>query len=146
MPEQSYIWEEENRYFNVITVPVFVGYNLLGTLSYGLPIRHQEAIQLSDDVGMDVIFFVNDRIIAESFGTLSSSDQGIISQSMFEASYAVLTSNQASTSEISLNEETWLIYLAPMFDNYQGFEGIKGYYGVAKSLDLALGPYITYNC
>ena len=140
MPEQSYIWEEENRYFNVITVPVFVGYNLLGTLSYGLPIRHQEAIQLSDDVGMDVIFFVNDRIIADSFGTLSSSDQGIISQSMFEASYAVLTSNQASTSEISLNEETWLIYLAPMFDNYQGFEGIKGYYGVAKSLDLALGP------
>ncbi len=140
MPEQSYIWEEGNRYFNVITVPVFVGFNLLGTLSYGLPIRHQEANQLSDDIGMEVIFFVNDRIIAESFENLSLNDQNIVSQSMFEASYDVLTSNQSSTSEITLNDETWLIYLAPMFENYQSFDGIKGYYGVAKSLNVALGP------
>ncbi len=140
MPNQPFIWEENGRYFNVITLPIFAGFNQLGTLTYGLPIREQEAIQLSNDVGLEVIFFVDDQIIAESFENLPEADEQIVSRRMFEASYEVLNTNEASTSEITLNSETWLIYLAPMFQNRAGFEGIKGYYGVAKSLDDALGP------
>lgn len=140
MPNQSYIWQENSRYFNVITIPIFARNNLLGTLTYGLPIRQQEAIQLGGDIGMDIIFFVDDQIIASTQTGLTIEDQNFVNKEMFEASYQVLTSNEAYTTEITLNGETWLIYLAPMLQNNIGFEGIRGYYGVAKSLNMALEP------
>lgn len=140
MPTQSYIWRENGRYFNVITVPIFAGFNVTGTLTFGLPIRQQEAEQLAKDIGMEVLFFVDDEIIAGSFTGMSSDNLVFLNQRMFEASYDVLTTNKASSSEITLNSETWLIYLAPMLQNVSEFEGIRGYYGVAKSLDEALIP------
>ncbi len=33
-PEQSFIWAENGRYFNVITMPIFTRFNLLGTLAW----------------------------------------------------------------------------------------------------------------
>ncbi len=140
MPTQSYIWQENGRYFNVITVPIFAGFNVTGTLTFGLPIRQQEAEQLAQDIGMEVLFFVDDEIIAGSFIGMSPENLVFLNQRMFEASYDVLTTNKASSSEITLNSETWLIYLAPMLQNVSEFEGIRGYYGVAKSLDEALIP------
>ncbi len=139
-PAQSYIWAENGRYFNVITMPIFAGFNSLGTVSFGLPIRLEEANQLSKDIGMDVIFFVDDAIIADTFDALSSPDQEILEQSIHTSSFNVLQMNEAATSEIVINHEQWLVYLAPMYNDNASFSGIKGYFGIAKSLDEALLP------
>ncbi|MBO6793806.1 MAG: HAMP domain-containing protein [Balneolaceae bacterium] len=139
-PAQSYIWAENARYFNVITMPIFAGFNSLGTVSFGLPIRQEEANQLSKDIGMDVIFFVDDAMIANTFDALSPSDQEILEQSIHTSSFNVLQMNEAATSEIVIDHEQWLIYLAPMFNDNASFSGIKGYFGIAKSLDEALLP------
>ena len=140
MPTQTYIWKENERYFNVISIPIWTGYNLIGSLTYGLPIRQLEAEQLSRDIGMDVIFYVDDKIVAETFGNISADDKNGLNKKFHDATYEVLTSYQASTSEILLNSENWLIYLAPMFHLNDEVQGIKGYYGVAKSLTNALIP------
>tara|TARA_R110000868_G_scaffold408293_5_gene691024 strand:+ start:58247 stop:60022 length:1776 start_codon:yes stop_codon:yes gene_type:complete len=140
MPTQSYIWKENQRYFNVITIPIWAGYTLIGTLSYGLPIRQIETEQLSRDIGMEVIFYVNDKLIATTLDGLSKTDFDQLNRNVHEATYEVLKSQLAKTSEISLDNETWLIYLAPMFEMDDELAGIKGYYGVAKSLDEALLP------
>ena len=89
---------------------------------------------------MDVIFYVDDKIVAETFGNISADDKNGLNKKFHDATYEVLTSNQASTSEILLNSENWLIYLAPMFQLNDEVQGIKGYYGVAKSLTNALIP------
>ncbi len=140
MPDQTYIWKENDRYFNVITIPIWAGYNLVGTLSYGLPIRQIETEQLSRDIGMEVIFYVDDRLIATSLKNLMEQDENLLNKRVHEDTYEVLKSKSAQTSEISINGETWLVYLAPMFQLDDEVTGIKGYYAVAKSLSRALIP------
>ncbi len=140
MPTQTYIWKENQRYFNVITIPIWAGYSLIGTLSYGLPIRQIETEQLSKDIGMEVIFYVNDKLIATTLNGLSKSDFNQLNKNVHEATYEVLKSQRAETSEIPLNNEQWLVYLAPMFELDDNLANIKGYYGVAKSLNEALQP------
>ncbi len=139
-PAQSYIWAENGRYFNVITMPIFAGFNSLGTVSFGLPIRQEEANQLAQDIGMDVLFYVDDAMIADTFDSLSSADEDILEKSIHTSSFNVLQMNRAARSEITINNEKWLVYLAPMFNDNASFSGIKGYFGIAKSLDEALLP------
>ena len=140
MPSQTYIWKENGRYFNVITVPIWLGFNIGGTLSYGLPIRQIETEQLSRDIGMEVIFYVDDKLIATTLDDLNSEDEAELNKKVHDATFEALKSKRAQTSEITLNEETWLVYLAPMFRAQDEVEGIRGYYGVAKSLNQALIP------
>lgn len=140
MPSQTYIWKENDRYFNVITVPVWLGFNIGGTLSYGLPIRQIETEQLSRDIGMEVIFYVDDKLIATTLDNLNNEDEAQLNKKVHDATYEALKSKRAQTSEITLNDETWLVYLAPMFRSLDEVEGIRGYYGVAKSLNQALIP------
>ncbi len=140
MPAQTNIWLENERYFNVITIPIWAGYNLIGSLSFGLPIRQIETDQLSRDIGMNVIFYVDDKLISTNFRNLSTQDVNQLNKSVHDATYDVLKSKTARTSEIFLNDENWLVYLAPMFELNDEVYGIKGYYGVAKSLNQALLP------
>lgn len=140
MPTQTHIWKENDRYFNVITIPIWAGFNLVGTLSYGLPIRQIETEQLSKDIGMQVIFYVNDKLIATTFEDLNAQDQDELTKNVHETTYGILSSQIATTSQIVLNDEDWLVYLAPMLEMDDDASGIKGYYGVAKSLTQALLP------
>jgi len=140
MPNQTYIWKQNERYFNVITLPIFAGFELVGTLSYGLPIRQIEADQLSNDIGMEVIFYVNDKLIATTLTDINESDFEQLNENVHDATYEVFRTQQAQTSEIPLYNETWLVYLAPMFELDDELVGIKGYFGIAKSLNEALLP------
>ncbi|MEQ9308324.1 MAG: adenylate/guanylate cyclase domain-containing protein [Balneolaceae bacterium] len=140
MLNQPYIWKENDRYFNVISVPIWAGYTIVGTLNYGLPIRQIETQQLSSDLNMEVIFYVDDQLLATTLDGLNSDDLSVLNKKMHDATYEVLKSRRAQTSEITLNNETWLVYLAPMFKMQDEIDGIKGYYGVAKSLNQALIP------
>ncbi|MDR9419760.1 adenylate/guanylate cyclase domain-containing protein [Gracilimonas sp.] len=140
MPSQTYIWREGNRYFNVITIPIWTGYNLAGTLSYGLPIRQLEAEQLSRDIGLEVLFFVDSKLLAHSFEDLAPDDENQLAANISRDTFEVLQAREAETSEIMLGDERWLTYLAPMFNVEDDVEDIRGYYAVAKSLTDALVP------
>lgn len=140
MPTQPYIWKRGTRYFNVITIPIWTGFSLAGTLSYGLPIRQQETEQLARDIGLEVIFYVDDKLLANSFGSLSDYDREQLSKKIHDSTFETLKTKSATTSDITLNESNWLIYLAPMFRSSDNVEGIRGYYAVAKSLTEALIP------
>ncbi|MEX2604595.1 MAG: adenylate/guanylate cyclase domain-containing protein [Gracilimonas sp.] len=140
MPIQTYIWKQQDRYFNVITIPIWTGYNLIGTISYGLPIRQLETEQLARDIGLDVIFYVDNKLLNSSFNNLHPSDEVQLSQKIHEATFKVIRSQEATTTEVILADNNWLIYLAPMFNISDEVEGIRGYYAVAKSLTDALVP------
>lgn len=140
MPTQSYIWKEGQRYFNVITIPVWSGNQLEGTLSYGFPIRQIEAEQLSRDMGLEVLYYVDNQILAESFGDISREDLNSLSKNIHTASYEVLKYNEATSTEVAFGAENWLVYIAPMFESKNSIRGIDGYYAVAKSLTKELAP------
>lgn len=140
MPTQSYIWKEKGRYFNVITIPIWARYDLIGTISYGLPIRQIETEQLARDIGLEVIFYVDNKLLNSSFEDLLPADRTQLSQKIHEATFRVIRTQEATTSDVILADNDWLIYLAPMFNISDEVEGIRGYYAVAKSLTEALIP------
>jgi len=138
-PDQFYIWEQDGRYFNVITVPVWLGYDLLGTLSFGYPIRQAEAEQLSRDTGLEVLYFVQNRILTNtlSFDPVS---REAWTRDLFAATYEVVRTGEAIRTQLQTSEGAWIIYLASMLPADNAGSGISGYYVVARSLDQALEP------
>lgn len=136
-PEQAFIWESDNRYFNVITVPIFLQDRLQGTLSYGFPMRRLETEQLSHDIGMDISYFVNNRIIASSFRGDEQSLHEYLGKQIHNASFEVNMTGSAAIQDFRYNDEDWLMYLAPMHAG-SGAGGIPGYYVVARSLTAEL--------
>ncbi|MDR9415243.1 MAG: adenylate/guanylate cyclase domain-containing protein [Gracilimonas sp.] len=140
MPSQSYIWQEGQRYFNVITIPVWSGNQLEGTLSYGFPIRQAETEQLSNDMGLEVMYYVDNQLVAGSFDEISITQKNILSKNIHTATFDVLKDGQAATTEVALGSENWLVYIAPMFQKSDAARGIDGYYAVAKSLTNELIP------
>lgn len=137
LPNRANIWNEDGRYFNVITVPVFLQERLLGTLSYGFPMRQLETEQLSRDIGMEISYFVDNRLIASSFTADSDIEKEKLSRQIHNATYDVVQTGTAVTQDIRVGEENWLMYVAPMQVGLS--RGIPGYFAVAKSLTSELG-------
>lgn len=137
---QTFIWEQDGQYHNVITVPIWAGNRLQGTLSYGFPMREIETEQLSRDIGMEVSYFVGNQLIATSFDNLGRASRGKLSKHIHNASYKVLNNSEATTVELEINGENWMVYVAPMHDNIASIKGITGFYAVAKSLSQELVP------
>lgn len=137
---QTYIWKQDDRYFNVLTVPVWIGNQLQGTLSYGFPMRQIEAEQLSRDIDMEVTYFIENRLMATSFDNLAPEYRSLLSKQIHSATYDVLTTSEATTFEFETNEGRWLVYVTPMHRDVASVAGITGYYAVAKSLTSALEP------
>lgn len=137
-PERAYIWESDSRYFNVITVPVFLQDRLYGTLSYGFPMRQLETEQLSRDMGMDITYFVDNQIIASSFTNEKNTQRKELTKLIHNTTYDVLAANEAKNLDIRIDNEDWLMYVAPMQANTGSHREIPGYFMVAKSLTLEL--------
>lgn len=140
MPNQTYIWKQGERYFNVITIPVWTRNLLEGTLSYGFPMRQQETRQLSHDMGLEILYYVDNQLLTASFEDLSDANKNKLSKNIHSATYEVLDNGEATSIEVTLDDETWMVYIAPMFNTNDVLHGINGYYVVAKSLSKALVP------
>lgn len=143
-PEQTHIWEMENRYFNVVTVPILLQNRLIGTLSYGFPMRRLETLQLADDIGMEVSYFVHNKLIASSFENLTEPEKQNLSKQIHNATFEVVLSEEATGIDFKIGNEDWLVYIAPMQTNISSVRGITGFYAVARSLtsELATLRYI----
>ncbi|MEX0648476.1 MAG: adenylate/guanylate cyclase domain-containing protein [Balneolaceae bacterium] len=140
MPAQTYIWKQLNRYYNVITIPIWTDNVLAGTLSYGFPIRQLETQQLSRDMGLEVLYYVENQLLTASFEELSSVNRNKLSRYIHSATFEVFDTGEATSIEVALDDETWMVYIAPMISAQNSFQGINGYYAVAKSLTKAMAP------
>lgn len=130
-PEQAWLWEEDGRWFTVLSVPVWSGDDVMGALSLGYPIRQLEAEQLARDTGSGVGFLIDSRLVAASF---EESDTDIIARAIHSATFDVVAGNGAVAVEAVFGTEVWLLYVARMLP------GNNGFYAVGRSLTQALVP------
>lgn len=138
-PEHVFIWEQGGRYFNVVSVPIWSGNDILGTLSFGYPIRQLEAEQLSRDTGSEVSYFVDNTLLVTSM-SLNSAAKSEFARGIYGATFEVIQQNKATAVELSAGDKNWMVYVASMLPAIEGQRGIPGYYVVARSLDEALIP------
>ena len=138
-PDRIFIWEEDGRYFNVVTVPVWLGNDLLGTISYGYPIRQIETEQLSRDTGSEVTYFVDNKLLVTSM-VMNPTEKAEFSQGVYSATFEVLTQNQAVVRQVNAENNIWMVHVSSMLPITETQSGIPGYYVVARKLDEALVP------
>ncbi len=140
-PRQSFIWKQEESYFNVITIPVFLQGQVIAALSLGYPIRNVETELLAQLIEYEVSYFAENRLLATSIESLSERGR----KSLTEDIQNVLTDNQdmteGETVELDFEGERWLFYILPMVNSEQNEASSAGYYTVvAQSLTKALEP------
>ncbi len=131
-PEQAYLWEQDGRWFTVLSVPVWAGSDVMGVLSLGYPIRQLEAEQLSRDTGSKVAYLIDSKLVADAFDLADTSD--LLSRAIHAATFDVVSSNAAVLSESQIAGEDWMLYVARMLPESNGF------YAVGRSLNVALEP------
>jgi class 3 adenylate cyclase len=131
-PDLAYLWEQDGRWFTVLSVPVWAGNDVMGVLSLGYPIRQLEAEQLSRDTGSSVAFLIDSKLVVDAFDMPSEAD--VLSRAIHSASFDVVSRNEAVLSETAINGDDWLLYVARMLPESNGF------YAVGRSLTLALDP------
>jgi class 3 adenylate cyclase len=136
-PTTSTLWKQYDRFFNVISVPVYAGNRLIATLTYGFPIRRLEAVQLSKDTGQEVGYFIEDSLIVSSFDSLSDSELANLEKKVFENTFYIKRNGEAQTFELPMIEEQWLLYLTPM-NQLNEDAGLSGYYILGQSLTQQL--------
>jgi class 3 adenylate cyclase len=138
-PDRVYIWEQDGRYFNVVSVPIWSDNTLLGTLSFGFPIRQLESEQLARDTGSEVLYFIDNQLLVHSL-RLNHDSKIDWARGIYAASFEVLDQKDALIFELNTSGTTWLVYIASMLPLDEAQRGITGYYVVARSLDEALAP------
>lgn len=137
---QSYIWRQENSYYNVITLPVFLRNQIIGALSLGYPIRNFEADLLAQLIEYEVSYFVDNKLLATSIESLSEQDRRDLTSDIQNTLFDDQDLQEGTTLELDMREQQWLVYVLPMGKTGQGEAGITGYYTVAQSLTKALEP------
>ncbi len=126
------IWSVSGSFYSVVSVPIFSGDYVIGTLSYGFPYRKIEAIQLAKDIGSEVSFFIKGNMISTSFTSISEKELLNLSKNVSSAGLEVEnTSNSVSFSE-ELQDQDWQIFVTRM-KLYEGAEQPRSYYVIASS-------------
>lgn len=137
-PEHTTIWRQDDRYFNVISVPMYSGGRMLGSLSYGLPIRRAEAEFLAEDLGNQVSYFVDNHIISTSYDGLSDRALERLTQQVHNVTFDIMSRGEPVSFEQQLDGETWQVYVSPMQPPEEQREDLHGYYVVSQSLSQEL--------
>jgi adenylate cyclase len=129
---------QENKLYQIATVPILLGDELLGTLTLGLQITDDTAKELKKDTQSEITFFLENDIMASSLSPESRVD---LQKSYFSYSKEIMDMMGSDTSsyikEVKLKDERFLSTFAPIV------KGGKEIYAIAVSLDKALEPLTT---
>jgi len=139
-PSRANIWKKNGRYFNTITVPIWLKNQLLGTLTYGFPIRQVEAEQLARDFENEVSYYVDNRLLATSFIDEDKEFRERLTKKIHASTFEVGKRQGAFVTRVAGQQETYMVYVAPMQNPTRNTVGIEGYFVIAKSLTQALEP------
>ncbi|MDX1637278.1 MAG: histidine kinase dimerization/phosphoacceptor domain -containing protein [Balneolaceae bacterium] len=137
-PSQSYIWEKQEQYYNVITIPVFIQDQVIGALSLGYPIRNSEAEMLAELIEYEVSYVVDGNLLATTVPSAADAYRTQLAGTIRETFAG--GGSRAATVEMELENDRWLVYILPMGDPGNTNAAITGYYTIGKSLTEALNP------
>lgn len=137
-PQHSYIWEHENQFFNVTSVPIKNGNDIVGIVTYGFAIREREVEQISADLGMEVSIFINTSLVASSFKDLGFETKTAFSKEIYNTAYDILFTGEPTQFSFPLGEEMYQVYVTPMLPNVSDISYIPAFYVIARSYTKAL--------
>ncbi len=113
------LWAIDNEILQVVTLPIYAGESIIGTISLGSKITQVEAENLKGITNIDIHIFYADYLVASTFGENLSAEQRLDFESFLQGQRNLITSSlekrQASDAfSINLGEEEIFTYISPM--------------------------------
>jgi class 3 adenylate cyclase len=131
------IWKVYDRYFTVMSVPIWASDRVIGALSYGFPFRKEEADRLSADIGSEVSLIIDDVLVASSFSSLQADDSLRFVKAVFPAILDARRSRTAQSTEVELRGESWQVFVSPIPQSEES-ASLSSHYIIASSLTRRL--------
>lgn len=137
-PEFVSVYIEEENVFQVVSVPILLRNDILGTLTIGFKIKKEDADQLKIDTKSEVSFLLNHKIIATTLDDEQSIDLAKATFVFEDEINAVMQGKIIINSiEYELKNERYLIVFSFFEKEHKKSEAM---YAIAISLDAALEP------
>lgn len=137
-PEYVSVYIEEENVFQVVSVPILLRNDILGTLTLGFKIKKEDADQLKIDTKSEVSFLLNHKIIATTLEDEQALDLSKATYVFEEEIKAVMQGKIIINSiEYELKNERYLIVFSFL---EKGKNTSDAMYAIAISLDSALEP------
>lgn len=137
-PEFVSVYIEEENVFQVVSVPILLRNDILGTLTIGFKIKKGDADQLKIDTKSEVSFLLNHKIIATTLDDEQSIDLAKATFVFEDEINAVMQGKIIINSiEYELKNERYLIVFSFFEKEHKKSEAM---YAIAISLDAALEP------
>ncbi len=109
------IWAIENDLYQIVSVPVFSSFGVMGTITLGTPFENSDAMRLKRNTSLDVAFFLNKKLIAYSDSSVSEN-----SYLELASKYSILSDSLINNLAISepidakVNKEPVLAFISPL--------------------------------
>lgn len=137
-PENVSVYVEGNDIYQVVSVPILLSNDVLGTLTLGFRIKKEDAIQLKEDTKSEVSFFLKNQLIVTTLDEESAVDLTKAKFVFKDEIQAVISGNiKINSLEYELKDERYLIVFSFLEKEKNTSEAM---YAIAISLDAALIP------
>lgn len=131
--EGTSLWAFPDKLYEIVAVPFFTQYRLMGSLIIGFSINNQTAEEIKSMINSEVIFFLDRKVIATSFPKLEYFEKGNSLDGKFKN----------NPEQIEINDENYLTSKTPLKitnSDYRAyyiiFHSLKHYYIFLKSLSF----------
>lgn len=137
-PDKVSIYVEEENIYQVVSVPILLNNEVLGTLTLGFKIKKEDADQLKQDTKTEISFFLGHKLLTTTLDEESAVD---LTKATFTFANFMMNENnkniQENAFEYKLKDERYLIIFSGLEE-----DNSNAMYAIAISLDIALKPLI----
>jgi len=140
------LWAIENEILQVVTLPIYAGESIIGTISLGSKITQVEAQNLKGNTNIDIHIFYADHLIASTFGENITESQQSHFNAYLQNQQNLIKSSLESRKETDafsflLGEEEIFTFISPMGIGEPAFYIAS----VSKSAELKILSVLQQN-
>jgi len=140
------LWAIDNEILQVVTLPIYAGESIIGTISLGSMITQVEAENLKGNTNVDIHIFYGDHLIASTFGKSLTEGQKSHFNAYLQNQQSLIKSsleNRKATDAFSflLGEEEIFTFISPMGIGEPAFYIAS----VSKSAELKILSVLQQN-
>jgi class 3 adenylate cyclase len=139
-PEWPYLWKVGASLYQIVSVPIYAGNRIIGTLTLGTVLEDLEARQLKQQTPLDIVLFMDENIIGSSSPVYEekeyvqiAKDKEVLIDSLLAQSkisdpfrFQINTEEQLSfISPLGIGERAFYIATVPISREFQALSSIQ---------------------
>ena len=114
-PEWPFLWEVDDNLYQIVSVPIYAGNRIIGTLTLGTVLEDIEAKQLKQQTPLDIVLFMDESIIGSSSPIYEESEYEQIARENGALIDSMIAKSTISDPfRFKINDEEQLSFISPL--------------------------------